>query len=242
MNQILLQPEEIMGDGEVCLRGRRADHMREVLQVATGDWVRIGILNGDRGQGCVQSVTPESVVLKIVRQDAPLPATGISLVLALPRPKALKRLWPLFGELGVERVWLTNAAKVERVYFDTHWLQSMHYEPLLHEGLEQSGETHMPEVRVCRQLKPLVEDELAGEAGRKVILHPQGAPLSGLRFGDDCPRVVAVGPEGGWTDYEVDLFRRNGFECARLGSRILRSTTAVIAAVTGLMVDGKPKD
>ncbi len=238
MNQLLIHTQELHSDQTVVLADRRAIHLRDVLRVNRGDTVRIGLLGGGRGYGEVLDVSPETVALACRLELPPLPPTGISVLLALPRPKVLRRLFAPLAASGVENIFLTNAEKVERVYFDTHWLQPAQYEPLLQEGLEQSGETRLPRVRVVKRLKPLIEDELLGWSGSKFILHPatDAQPAVAVRL--QSPLVVAVGPEGGWTDYEVALFRAHGFTCISLGERILRSDAAVhtiVGIFNGLM-------
>jgi len=232
MNQIVIRPEELGQAGDVVLTGRRAVHLRQVLRKAPGEQVRVGLPGGGRGAGAVRDLAADgSVTLRCTFDLPALPSTGITLVLALPRPKVLRRLFAPLAAWGVETLILTNAAKVERVYFDTHWLQPEQYEPLLLEGLEQSGETRLPEVRVVRRLKPLVEDELSAWPGTRLLLHPADDARRVTQAALARPILVAIGPEGGWTDYEVALFRAHGFTCMTLGPRILRSDIAVHGAM-----------
>jgi 16S rRNA (uracil1498-N3)-methyltransferase len=245
MNQILIRPEECPLNSDLVLHGRRAQHLLEVLQVRTGDTVRIGLLGGGRGTAVVTATGPGHVQLCGRLDRDPLPRSGITLLLALPRPKVIRRLFAPLAASGVETVIFTNAAKVERVYFDTHWLAAAEYEPLMIEGLEQSGETHLPEIRVVRRLKPLVEDELAVWAGTRILLHPDAQARSAISVGMQAPVLVAIGPEGGWTDYEVDLFRSHGFTCVTLGERVLRSDIAVhamLGIVHSLMLQEREND
>src|SRR5688500_19330680 len=93
-------------------------------------------------------------------EAAPAPRPPVDLLLALPRPKVMRRLWAQLAALGVGRILLTNAARVERNYFDTHVLTSDCYRPLLVEGLQQARDTRLPVVSIHRQLKILVEDHL----------------------------------------------------------------------------------
>jgi RsmE family RNA methyltransferase len=227
MNQIIIRPEECTETGDVVLKGRRASHVTRILQAQPGQTVRVALLNGNRGQGEVTSIRQSAVHLQCRFDDPPLPPTGITLLLALPRPKVMYRLFAPLAASGVETLILTNAAKVERTYFDTHWLQAENYEPLLMEGLEQSGETRLPRIRIERRLKPLVEDELTIWPGARLLLHPHTTARPATQAPTQAPILVAVGPEGGWTDYEVDLFHAHGFTCIVLGMRILRSDIAV---------------
>ena len=231
MNFILLEPGEIDRDAHATLTGRRAEHITRVLQSKHGDELRVAMLDGPRGTAIVGSVSEESVALDHFHWNEMLPPTGLSMILALPRPKVLKRLWGPLASLGIDRIVLVNAEKVERNYFDTHWLDPETYRPRLIEGLEQSGETRMPEVLVRKRLKPFVEDELDKlfSDHARFIAHPGPDPQAPA---DAPPKtVLAIGPEGGWSDYELELFSTRRFIPFSLGPRILRSDVACITAI-----------
>lgn len=233
VNLILLEEHELTSAGVVELRDRRADHIRDVLRIGPGVSIRAGVINGPRGRASIVEVTPEKVVLECEFNDAPPAAPRVDLLLALPRPKVMRRLWAQLAAMGVGRIILTNAAKVERVYFDTHVLEPATYRPLMIEGLQQAQDTQLPEVTIRRQFKILVEDELdlLFPYGGRILADPLARNrLRDLIFDDPGLRVlVAVGPEGGWTDYEKDLLKRHGFRAVSMGERTLRTDTACVS-------------
>ncbi len=238
MNRILVEAGEIGDDGMAILEGRRAAHIEKILCCGAGDTVRIGVIEGARGTAQVVTAGGGRVQIRCRLDDVPLPPTGVSLLLALPRPKVMRRLWAPLAALGVGRIVLTHAAKVERHYFDTHWLAPSVYRALLIEGLEQSGDTRLPVVHIHRRFKPLIEDEVRTifGAARYIACDPCGtSPLATQLPTDDTPVVIAVGPEGGWTDYEMALMQAHGFECASFGARTLRTDTAVTAILGAVL-------
>ena len=198
--------------------------------------LRIGLVNGPLGEGTVVGAAPDGVVLRCRFGAAPEPEPAVDLVLALPRPKQMKRLWTTLAMMGVRRLVLVNANKVERTYFSTHWLEPDHYEPLLIEGLEQAGMTRMPSVMIRKRLKPFVEHEVDElfDGQDRWLAHPgdTASRLSGARGVCDRGIAVAVGPEGGWTDYELGLLRTHGFVPVSLGPRRFRSDAACVALLT----------
>ena len=235
MNRILFEPEEIRADGTVLLTDERAEHVRRVLRAAPGQVITTGTLNGLAGISRVLDVS-ESCVRLLPDHTVILPEPWFDLLLAAPRPKVLKRLWPQLAALGVGRVALLNAYKVEKCYFSSQWLDPLHYRPLLIEGLTQAGLTRLPEVRVCPRFKPFVEDELDGlfPTALRLLAHP-GPRRTLPHVADPKARpLLAVGPEGGWTDYEMKAMVAHGFQMFSLGERILRSDTACIALVSVL--------
>lgn len=234
MNLVLLEAEELDLRGGARLLGARARHMREVLGVVAGSEVRVGVIEGPRGVARVVRVDADAVELSCALHGEAPARPRVDVLMALPRPKVLKRLFAPLAALGLGRLWLTNAARVERCYFDSHVLREEVHRPLLLEGLAQARDTRVPEVRVERALKPFVEDTLDGLAGdaRRVLTDPvyRRSPLDvALETNADRRVLLALGPEGGWSDYERDLFERHGFVGVGLGPRTLRSDTAVTA-------------
>jgi len=238
MNLILCEPGEVDGDGIATLTGARATHVRSVLGAKPGDTVRVGIVDGPRGHCEVLSLDEDRVVLRCVLDVAATAPPAVDLLLALPRPKVLRRLWAQLAALGVGRMLLTNAARGELHYFDPHVLDEATYRPLLIEGLQQAADTRLPQVSIHRQFRVLVEDVLgtppAGE--RRLVAHPgNGRPLASVAADAKDGRVLlAIGPEGGWNAFELALLARHGFEPIDLGPRILRSDTACIALLAVL--------
>jgi len=233
VNLILIEPGELRDDGTVLLSGARARHLRGVLEVGPGDGVRVGLLDGGTGVGTVVGIDEETVCLRCALASERPPAQAVDLLLALPRPKVLQRLWAQLAALGVGRIILTNAARVERDYFDTHVLTPACYRPLLIEGLQQARDTQLPRVSVHRRFRVLVEDELDALCPDeiRIVAHPgmDRTPGAVVRGHSGRRVLLAVGPEGGWNEFELGLLQAHRFQPVAMGARTLRSDTAVIA-------------
>ncbi|WNG19507.1 16S rRNA (uracil(1498)-N(3))-methyltransferase [Cystobacter fuscus] len=231
MNLLLLHDSDFLPDGTVQMTGRRAQHAREVLRAEPGETLRVGQLGGLVGTGEVLENTPGLLRLRVSLTEPPPPRAGVDLLLAIPRPKALKRVLPAVAQLGVDRVVLVNAARVEKSYFDSKVLEGDFVAELLLQGLEQARDTRLPEVLVRERFRPFIEDELDalfGTEALRLLPHPPAPePLSRVGV-QAAPRVVlAVGPDGGWVPFEAELLSRHGFRPFSLGPRILRVETAV---------------
>lgn len=235
MNLILLFPSDFVTSDRVCLDGRRAAHVREVHRAAVGSSLRVGVVGDRIGAGIVTLLTPTSVEMEVCLTEAPPPPLPLTLLLALPRPKALKRILQGVAALGIKRLVLINSVRVEKSYWLTPLLAPSALAEQLVLGLEQSCDTVMPEVLLRRRFKPFVEDEVSALVRDHVALvaHPAAT--------ESCPRAVdhrvllAVGPEGGFVPYEVDLLQTHGFRAVSLGPRRLR-VEQVIPALIGRLV------
>ena len=236
VNVVLIHPDEVSSRGEARLDDARGRHIARVLGVLPGDTIRIGLVDGAFGQGRVLAVEGDSVSLACAFEPSPPPRPRVDLLLALPRPKVLRRLWAQLAALGVGRLILTNAEKVERHYFDTHYLDPERYRTLLIEGLQQARDTRIPLVSIERRLKPFVEDNLDEVAGGalRLLADPSGDTGIGEAIrhrstGKEARVLLAIGPEGGWNDFERGLFEAHGFARVGMGPRTLRTDTACVA-------------
>ena len=234
MNRILLRPEQLSSGETAVLSESQSTHVRRVLKLGLNDTLRIGQLNGPIGHGRITQLETKRIHIHCAFGETPA-TSKVDLLLAMPRPKVMKRLWPALASIGLGRIVITNAARVERNYFDTQWIDPAFYTPLLIDGLQQSGDTHLPQVQIQMRLKPFIEDDLASE-------FPDAMRIMGDPYDRDaqhrlCPGpeqriLVAVGPEGGWDDYECRLLATHHFHTVSLGWRILRSDTACISLLT----------
>ena len=235
MNLILLEERDRVDASSVTLADARATHLLKVLRVTTGQTVRVGWIDGPLGTGTVESVSDGRVSMRCVFEaDAPS-RPRVDVLLALPRPKVLRRLWAQFAALGVGQIILTNASRVERDYFDTHVLTAACYRPLLIEGLQQAQDTRVPLVSVHRQFRILVEDRLDDlfRTGVRLVADPGGSTsIANALAGRDGRVLLAIGPEGGWNDFELRLLETRGFTPVGLGPRTLRVDTASVALLS----------
>jgi RsmE family RNA methyltransferase len=176
MNLILLEERERADASCVTLTDARATHLLDVLRVTSGQTVRVGVIDGPLGTGTVQEAGSGHVTMQCVFETQTPPHPRVDVLLALPRPKVMRRLWAQFAALGVGQIILTNASRVERDYFDTHIVTEASYRPLLIEGLQQARDTRLPRVSIHRQFRILVEDHLGDlfPSGVRLVADPSG--------------------------------------------------------------------
>ena len=260
MNRILFERSEIV-DGVATFGGARAEHVLGVLHGEVGQTLKTGEVNGGIGTGEIVEIvrgasSAEARISVKVCHDQMSLRPWVDLILAPPRPRVMKRLLPQLAAMGVGRVVLVGAKKVEKDFWGATLLKEENYRPLLIDGLMQAGTSILPELICRRAFRRFVADELDAmfPTTRRVVAHPYGngaaaglsaAETSGttgtagtsLSASQDAARqslLLAIGPEGGWTDDEVEILESRGFRRYSLGPRILRTDTATIALLARL--------
>jgi len=235
VNLVLLAPEELGADGSVTLHGRRAAHLLGVLGVEVGSRLRVGVARGATGWGEVVACGGGAVTLTVALADAaPAPPT-VGLVVALPRPKALTRLLGAVASIGVERIDLVNAWRVDKSYFGSPRLAPAALAEAVWLGCEQGVTPWVPEVRVFRRFADLLAELPLRAARCRLLAHPRAErPLEAVVQGHDAPTILALGPDGGWIDGEIAALAGHGFEPVSLGPWVLRSEIAAPVALAAL--------
>ena len=234
MNLLLLEEADFIAADRVILRDRRLRHMQEVHRVEVGDTLRVGRIDGLLGQAELLRLEPREAELQVNLHSAPPAKLPLTLILAVPRPKMLRRVFQTVATMGVPRLILVNSYRVEKSFWQTPFLQPASIRENLILGLEQARDSVLPEVLIEKRFKPFVEDRLPAIAQNTLGLvgHPGDFPA--------CPRAVsesvtlAIGPEGGWIPYEVELLGKAGLQPVQLGESILRVETAVTALLARL--------
>jgi RsmE family RNA methyltransferase len=232
MNLILYSAADILEGNRIRLTDTRLQHLREVLDAGEGEILRVGEIDGQMGSARLVSIAQHEAILDVELDRAPPDKLPLVLVLALPRPKMLRRILRTVAELGVPELHLVNSYRVEKSYWQTPALESATVKSYFVQGLQQSRDTVLPRLFRHRRFKPFVEDELPGlVANRRALLaHPGDyPPCPGYSPG---PGLLVIGPEGGFIPYEVEKLEQAGCETVSFGSRILRVENAVTALLT----------
>lgn len=235
MNIILFEKSEL-DNKTVILEDDRARHIVKILRSKPGDTVKIGMIDGKIGTGVIIELSrkqPYRVLLDVALEEENICKQGIDLLLAMPRPIMLKRIFSQATELGVGTFHIVNAKRVEKSFWDSNLSDPINYRQHLRKGLEQAVDTRIPEVHFYKGFKPFVDKELhhlKKHYEHLLLAHPGcTSSITEIIRPTDGKILLAVGPEGGWVDYEVERMTEAGFEGFSMGTRILRVDTAVVA-------------
>lgn len=226
MNIVLLDSRQTQSDIWTISSKRQLEHLRTHVDVKVGDTLKVGILNGSRFLTEIIDILEHSILLKPVKEE-PIPAKlPVTLIVALPRPKVLRRLIMDAVTLGVDKLILIHSYRVDKSYWQTSFLQQLDHFVTL--GLEQAGDTVPPKIEMYKRFKPFVEDvlpSLIDQQSPAYVAHPYSEQK--MPFAVEHPCTVIIGPEGGFIPYEIDLLIKNGCQAVSLGNRILRTETAI---------------
>lgn len=233
---MLLAPQELVGN-TATLVGERLTHLREVQAYTVGDCLRVGVLNGWIGQAKILHMDAVQARLHVVLDTPPPPPQPCTLIIALPRPKMLKRILVDATSLGIKRLCFINSYRVEKSFWSSPSLlpDALTEKCLL--GLTQSIDTLVPTITLHKRFRPFVEDELPALIGNSLALvaHPAADTA--------CPRhltqatTLIIGPEGGFIPFEIDLLRAANCIPVTLGTRVLRVDTVIPTLLGRLLAD-----
>ncbi|PID37593.1 MAG: 16S rRNA (uracil(1498)-N(3))-methyltransferase [Pseudomonadales bacterium] len=261
MNCLLLSKTAI--NNKKISNPQQVNHIKKVLKSKVGDSLIIGKLGGHLGRAVISEMTDTEILLiDIVLDKQPPAKLDVTVVLALPRPKVMRRLIMDMTALGVNKIILVNSYRTQKSYWQSPLLNRL--DEFVLEGLQQAIDTIAPKIEFKKRFKPFVEDEFAEllaesstsnkQQARAVIAHPyalqswqdylndinkanktvtlQNTPITVSKIPKAMPKVLCIGAEGGWIDYEVDLLCQQGCTAVSLGERILR-TEAVVNVLLG---------
>ncbi len=238
MNLVILLEGDAAGGGCYRLTDYRAEHIRTILRAREGDRVEVGLLNGSLGTAQISSLSDDEVELtcEVLHSPQGLPTTD--LVCALPRPQTLKKVLITCGMMGIRHLYLIRANRVEKSYYQSPLTQPENQLPFLIEGLSQGKLTRLPQVTVHDRFKVFFEDTFprveSTESGTGCKLLASIDALQNMSdlFDASIDRVtIAIGPEGGWVPFEIDLMTQAGFQPFVLGRWVLRVETAIVSAL-----------
>ena len=231
MNLLLFTDQDRIDDTRIRFSDRRLAHLLQVHRAQTGDTLRVGEIGGATGEGTILQLGEDAAELVVDLHEPPPAKLPLTIVLALPRPKMLRRILRTVAECGVGELHLINSFRVEKSYWQTPVLQAETLREYLLEGLEQARDTVLPQVHLHRGFKPFVEDRLPelAQGRRALVAHPGAHPACPADAG--IATLMVLGPEGGFIPYEIEKCLAAGCQPVSLGARILRVETALTTAI-----------
>jgi len=234
MNLVLLFNEDFVAPDRVRLTGRRLRHVAAVHRAKADDALTVGVAGGRIGRGRVVFIDDDALEMEVALDRDPPQPLPLTLILAVPRPKVLNRVIAGAASLGIKRIFVINAWRVEKSYWSSPRMSDANLRAQSILGLEQARDTILPAIETRRLFRPFVEEELPSIAAgtRRLVAHPHATAVAPRHVHDAV--TLAVGPEGGWIDAELASLERAGFQAASFGPRALRVETFIPFVVGAL--------
>lgn len=244
MNICLFSPEEILNPLDI--QDERAQHILKILHKKEGESFSAGIIGGQAGTAVIKKIEVEEkkssdgkktfkggkIYFDFTPESDGKKLYPLKMIIGFPRPIQLKRLLRDMASLGVQEVHLTGTELGEKSYLKSDLATKGEAEKFLLDGSIQAGSTQVPKLFIHQTLKNCLEQiNLEGKLFALDNIEPSQSLSCALK---EKPQkaIAAIGSERGWTNYERQLFRQNGFELLSMGKRILRTETASTVAVS----------
>ena len=232
---LLLEKEDFISENTAVITGRRFERLNNFIHIEIGKMLKSGIRNGDCGKAEVISISKESTTVRFSAETPPPEPPPLTLIIALQRPQTFGKVIHSAVSMGVKKIHFIHTFKVEKSYWQSSRLLPENLSEEITLAMEQSADPVEPELFFHRRFKIFADDELEQIAGSTLRLFgdPSGtapAPVLGT------PVTLVLGPEGGFTDYEINTFKEHNFQGISLGTRILRTEFALAALLGKLLL------
>lgn len=239
MNLILLFDQDKIDNNRYRLDDFRAVHIINILRLKENDQLKVGFVNGTRHSATIIASDKKTVTLEL-EQKIPenFSRSQTDLIVALPRPQILKKVLFVCGMMNVNRLHLIRSARVEKSYYQSPLLTEDNLHKNLYEGMMQGENINLCEITLHTRFKNFFEDYLSDNYNDHYLkLCADNRAINSLDKFVKSPEsrmLIAIGPEGGWVDFEIELIQSLGFDLFTLGAYNLRVEFAVNAVMSQL--------
>ncbi len=231
MNALVIEKNEIE-NSQVTISDQRFLHLTEVVKVGLGDELKLTIIDKGLSTGKIIHIDHKSLVIQIgnIKQGLYFP---IEFIIGASRPQTLKKVIEHGATQGISKFHIVQCSLSEKSYLKSKVLQEDQFKKLALLGISQSTVFYkLPEVVIHHSLEKLLKSITTRQ---RLILSPktaQSASFENIVISD--PSTFAIGPERGWTEAEVDLFKKYDFLEVAISPSILRVETALFSTMAHL--------
>ena len=238
--KLFFVPAGRLGESTAVLTGAEHRHLR-AARIKAGDDVWLFDENGTRIRAAVEAISAASTRLRLLQREPPEESRlRVILVPAVLKNKAMDEVMERAAEWGVAEVRPVSSERTVVKLDEREDKKAERWRQIARAAAEQCKSGRIP---VIFAPVPLSAVLTAALPGRKVVLSERGGlPLKTILASTPRPEgnspdawVLLIGPEGGWSDGELDAAADAGFEAGSLGSHILKAGTAALSAVAILV-------
>jgi 16S rRNA (uracil1498-N3)-methyltransferase len=223
--------DAVEGD-RAFLIGTHAQHLARVLRARIGQEFDIATPAGVR-RGTIQNITDERVEFELGESVGHADQQEITLLLAIFKFDRMEWAIEKCTELGITKILPVVARRTDSHLASAAERLVERWKRIVTQAAEQSRRAQPPDIALPMKLKDALSADATGAASLRIVLAESEEQLTlvdAVGSSNVGALTLAVGPEGGWTDEELNIFRDAGWLSASLGQTILRAETAAIAA------------
>lgn len=222
-------PQTLAEGAELTLEPGPSQHLSRVLRMSTGQ--ALNLFDGEGNEFAAEILRADKRAVSVrlgPRQERDLESPlALELGIGISRGDRMDWVLQKATELGVQRLVPLFTERTEvKLKGERAAKKQQHWQQVITSACEQCGRNRLPELA-----PPATFGQWLGEcrALRRFVLHHRAQPGAGAGAPDSV--ALAVGPEGGLSDAEIDAAEQAGFEALALGPRVLRTETAPLAAI-----------
>ena len=225
--------DEVEGD-TAALVGDHAAHLARVLRAAVGQEFDIATGQTVR-RGTVTSISDARVEFALGEEQSAPSAPDVTLALSIFKFDRMEWAIEKCSEIGVSRIIPVISRRTDVHLAVAAIKRRDRWQRIVLQAAEQSRHASPPEVALPVKVKELIDEN---RSSPRIVLseNEANASLRDMLADHAGSLILAIGPEGGWTEEELQKFRSSGWTAASLGGGILRAETAAIVA-TALAID-----
>ena len=219
-----------------AIGGDTAHHLGRVLRAQQGQLYELSDGHHVR-LGRIEQVSRDRIDFALLDEiPAHPPAIDVTLLLSVVKFDAFEWAIEKATELGVSTIVPLASARSEKALLAAAGKRAERWKKILAEASQQSRRVRVPVLQTVSQPTQAFQAQAAATAKIMLSERPDAPALQRILNAESrSPQaVLAIGPEGGWTDAEFAAAQASGFREASLGKLILRTETAVVAALASI--------
>jgi len=228
-------PKEAVEGAKITITGNEAHHVRDVMRLKVSDNVVCFDGTGNEYAGVIKKIDPQAVTVEIIKTSQPHAddPLHITLIQAIPKKEKMDYIAQKATELGVGRIIPVMTERTVVDWDDKKKARSLdRWQKIGRAASKQSGRTKLPDIMPVTSFAEALKVVKGCDLALMAALNDKAIPLKKvLKDAKPGNIVIAIGPEGDFTEQEVDQAVKAGFKMVDLGRRVLRSDTAGLAVI-----------
>ncbi|MDB5239219.1 MAG: hypothetical protein JWO00_554 [Candidatus Parcubacteria bacterium] len=221
--------ETIGGKAEISVSSAELAHqMSHVFRLGKGDHIILFDGSGSDSECEILEIGKETLKFRVVSSEASryMPSRKVYLYAAIVKKGNFEFIVEKATELGVTDIIPVMAERSEKKSLNEERLTKIAVE-----ASEQSGRGSVPKIHGITSLGDSI-NHAKKETDTQEAFHTEGEPFDSAVVSKTGAVAIFIGPEGGWSPSELELFHAQCIDVACLGAQVLRAETAVIAALS----------